>query len=68
MLVVVPLQSVEVRPFVLRSIDVVQRVMCQVIGQVAEHKSEPETKVILLVGNLDYLEDCVVAEEHGEES
>lgn len=41
MLVVVPLQLVEVGSFVLRGVDVMQRVVGEVVGKVAEQKTNP---------------------------
>ena len=41
----VPLQPMEVCPFVLRSVDVMQGVVRQIIAEVAHHKTAPESEV-----------------------
>ena len=41
----VPLESMEICPFALRSVDVMQGVVGQIIAEVAHHKTAPESEV-----------------------
>lgn len=48
-LVVISLQAMEICAFVFGGVDMMQGVMGQIVGEVADYKTKPQSKVILLV-------------------
>lgn len=63
----VTLQAVEVCPLALGSVDVVQRIVGQVIAKIANHKSKPKSKVQLLIVEVEHLVNCQVPKQDSEE-
>jgi len=61
MLIMILLKSVEIASFVFGSVNVMQRVMNQIIDKISTNESKPKCKIYLRVGKVNYWIDYVIA-------